>query len=654
MPHHNQERDLELRAALLSHLAALVLGTACAFLVSLLLPLMTSPLRAYLLYPYPAHSFLQAIITILSLVAIAILVGLPHKIWRSLKLRVMPVSSCVWGLGIAAAWISAERSFYSIAEVAILSSLLISIGVYLISKPHKDKDPDGDFQTIYSDLPLPENGEDLLGLQGMVTNVVSSILLEKPAIMAIMGQYGDGKTSFLNLVIGELKKSKDIPVPIIVRFSPWLAGDSNTLVRSLLNSIVSEVRSSFVVPGLGADAARYARVLLSTVPWTERLKEMVSESSQEARIDALISRIAKIRRRLLVVLDDLDRMEAEELETILKLLRGSDKLSNVTFMCAFCEVEVASILKKTRPHQNTSAFIEKFFPVVRYLPKIESEALLVFFSRGVADLLQRHSLPEIGRENIEKIWQQGANKRLANLRRIKLFLNKISGSLTLVGHEVNIEDLIRLDLIRDIQPDLYEQIYRDRSKFWDRSITVETRLEEPYRSDQEIKKERVDFYDKLKASLAEREDVLSLLNDLFPNLSPQLPLFASRSVDPDEAERTKRIFHPRCFRQYFVPKVPSELFPRKEFEKFCSSVKNLEEEGAADLFSQRYRAIVHEEFKSWHFMNLIDLDFDGFESKTMRGLCRGMARNSFPWPTDDFRSLIAARSTLAALTNNLQ
>ena len=115
---------------------------------------------------------------------------------------------------------------------------------------------------------------------------------------------------------------------------------------------------------------------------------------------------------------------------------------------------------------------------MRYLPKIESEALLVFFSRGVADLLQRHSLPEIGRENIEKIWQQGANKRLANLRCIKLFLNKISGSLTLVGHEVNIEDLIRLDLIRDIQPDLYEQIYRDRSKFWDRSITVETRLEE--------------------------------------------------------------------------------------------------------------------------------------------------------------------------------
>ena len=196
----------------------------------------------------------------------------------------------------------------------------------------------------------------------MIESMVSTILLDQPSIVAVTGKYGDGKTSFLNLAVGHLRKSIH-NAPIIVRFSPWLAGDSNALVLSLLNSIVAEIKREFVIPGLSADAARYARTLLSIVPWTERLKDLVVESSQEGRIDALVDRIARVHRRVLVVLDDLDRVEAKELETVLKLLRGSDKLSNITFLCGFNWDEVALILKASRPHQDTETFIEKFFPI---------------------------------------------------------------------------------------------------------------------------------------------------------------------------------------------------------------------------------------------------------------------------------------------------
>lgn len=80
---------------------------------------------------------------------------------------------------------------------------------------------------------MPENGTDLLDRGEMIESVVSTILLQPPPIVAVTGRYGDGKTSFLNLAIGEINRSTEIEVPIIVRFSPWLAADSNALVLSL-------------------------------------------------------------------------------------------------------------------------------------------------------------------------------------------------------------------------------------------------------------------------------------------------------------------------------------------------------------------------------------------------------------------------------------
>ena len=111
------------------------------------------------------------------------------------------------------------------------------------------------------DLPLPENGRDLLGRGEIVDQLVATILLEQPRIIAITGGYGQGKTSFLNLVLGRLRKSDEGDRPIIVTFNPWLAADPNSLTLSLLNSIVIEMRKNYFVAGLKRDAFEYARTL---------------------------------------------------------------------------------------------------------------------------------------------------------------------------------------------------------------------------------------------------------------------------------------------------------------------------------------------------------------------------------------------------------
>jgi len=349
-------------------------------------------------------------------------------------------------------------------------------------------------------------------------------------------------------------------------------------------------------------------------------------------------------------------MEADELETVLKLLRGSDKLSNVTYLCAFERSEVAKILQKTRPQQDTLKFIEKFFPVVFPLPEIDVAQLQAFFSQGIARILEGTGLDSSAKV-AEGIWESGGAGYFQNLRRIKIFLNKISRALSLkpIVGEINIEDFLALELIRDIEPSLYVRIYRDHDRFWSRDLAFEVRHRGPYLSDDKAKEVRDEYYKQMMDLVPEEKHyVFRLLESIFPEFaSYRNPRFTEAQNGP-EAEKARHIFHPRCFRQHFVLKVPSELFPQREFARFMSSIESEGEGYAAEAFSGIFQSIAREDFKRWHFMHLIDNRFEETANSTARGLCRGMARNSGLWSTDAFELLIAVRSTRTALSKIVQ
>jgi KAP family P-loop domain len=423
-----------------------------------------------------------------------------------------------------------------------------------------------------------------------------------------------------------------------------------------LNSIVTGIRDAIVVPGLRGDATRYARTLLSVIPKADRLKDFFAEPSQEYRIAALVNRIARTRRRVLVILDDLDRMQSDEVETVFKLLRGSDTLSNITFLCSFSTEELTLILKTTRPSQDTRAFIEKFFSVEFPLPKIDSTELRDLLSRKIASLVRRYTVPphEDLSKSIEEIWGSGASLYFGNLRRIKLFLNRISQSLERIAGEVNTEDFIRLELIRDIAPEIYEHIYRRPKYFWNREFAFEAGFDgpDPF-DDKKAKKDRATEYARMTALVSENKRyVFQLLEDLFPHFAMYRQKFLAKPVNAAEAEKEKRICHPRCFRQYFLLKVPPELVTQKEFGTFVSLVRPLGEREAAEAFTKMFQSTIKEDFKRWHFMHLIETSFDKFEPLAARGLCRGMARNSALWPTDAFELMVAIRCTHDTLGEN--
>ncbi len=628
-------------------------GTAVAFLLLVLFPLVQpnqALLRGYIKQSLPLHTAVMALIAGVALLAIALLTTIA-RVWHSLRLGLIRLPMFAWIVCIVAFWLLIESHHNRLALTTILSAAGLTLGIKSLCKPPTNTGVTS--EVIESDLPVPENGEDLLGRREIIDSLVARILFEQPVVIAVTAPYGEGKTSFLNLVVGEMRKVDVKDRPIIVKFSPWLAGDSNALVLSLLNSIVSEMNKSYIVPGLKRDALAYARTLLSVIPKVGRLSGILSEPSQEDRIAGLAKRISETNRRVLVVLDDLDRLEAKELETVFKLLRGSESLNNFTFVCSFDRTELGRILKTNRPLQEIDNFIEKFFQLFVPLPKVDFVQLQDLFLQRVTTVLDRYGLADgRSRKSFSELWENGAGTYFQNLRRIKLFLNKIDHLLARIGAEVNVVDLVRLELVRDIAPSIYEEIYLNPENFYDSDLAFEvafTRRAARYDSDE--KQGRAKYYDRILTPLPpDKQYVRKLLEDLFPRFAEYNGKSRTVSVDATEAEKSRRIFHPRCFRQYFLLKVPSELFSQKEFIAFLSSIRNTSEEGAIATFNKTFHAVENEDFKRYHFVHRIETVFDSFGLETARGLCRALAQNSSTWTADAFEFLISVRCTRATLS----
>jgi len=104
---------------------------------------------------------------------------------------------------------------------------------------------------VKMDRPITVFSEDKLERKPLTLSLVRRLISDGAPVIALIGAYGDGKTSILNLLEQELKNRKTV----VVRFKSSLPGDDLTLVSTLFNSISKQLRSRFSTPPL-ADVFR--------------------------------------------------------------------------------------------------------------------------------------------------------------------------------------------------------------------------------------------------------------------------------------------------------------------------------------------------------------------------------------------------------------
>lgn len=432
---------------------------------------------------------------------------------------------------------------------------------------------------IAFDLPIQHWPEDRLSRSPFVYSVGDLILKDKAPVIAIVGSFGEGKTSVLNLIDTTLSPRTDL---IVVKFSSWLPGDESTLASSLFATIADGAKSRYVIPGLTSELKRFARLLAGTVPkFGETLKQFLEEPSQIEQLSSLRKTLGELPVRIVVLVDEIDRMDKAELHLLLKAVRGVVDLPNITYVCAFDKNAIIRLLAGG-DHLYGQTYLEKFFPVQLSLPRTDQELLGRLFDERLEAICQTFGLlrneqeKKAFNESLLEIWHTSIKRYLSNFRRMTLFFNALQTSLQPVFAEVNLLDMLILQLVKMISEETCQFIYDNGPLFyysrWRITLWLE-RLHVDDKKEAALRSERIKGY-LSSLSPAMKDQLTPLLSAIFPTVEQALrgERFSMHVQSEDAAEKERRIYHPDYFPRYFIHQVPSAMFGRAEMTELIARI----------------------------------------------------------------------------------
>lgn len=288
----------------------------------------------------------------------------------------------------------------------------------------------------------------------------SDCLADGSMTILLNERYGAGKTTFFDLL--EKKAKGKIRTCV---FKPWQSSDVGKITEELLRLLEEQYAIS---SQLGNQLESYSRLLAGS-----EVKKVLDYSSHLLKESGSLSKRYKsikemlriINEPLVVLVDDVDRLQAEELLALLKLLRDAADFPNIVYIVA-ADKDTMSQMLEIKGIKDADEYLKKFFCFELLFP-IDDSYLSRLLREQVENILTKYyggrlSVPSIVEKFLAAHYIQNVFRSPRDIYR---FVNLLSYSLDLfkrygVLEEVHVPDLLKLLLIQFIAPMVYK-ILRD-------------------------------------------------------------------------------------------------------------------------------------------------------------------------------------------------
>ena len=337
---------------------------------------------------------------------------------------------------------------------------------------------------FYTDQPIRSKQADLLGRAPFARRLARSIAefrREESYAVALQGRWGCGKTSTLNLALDELK---DIaPKMIVVRFHPWSFTDASQLISQFFVALTHALQLPDPDKRLaqaGAAIERYAGTLeyaeyIPVIgPYLKLLPKLagqlgggLKERAQERTDDAAYQKrrvedaLRDCGRRILIVIDDIDRLPNEQIRLIFQLVNAVAGFPNTTYLLAYDRQIVTRALGAVH-NCDGAAYLEKIVQVAFDLPPLREDRLRDIL---LARLAEAYPLPE-GRPFDPARWQRVLEACIApflrSLRDVNRFSNAFAFAYAAVRDEVDFIDMAGVCALQTFAPPVFHWIHDNR------------------------------------------------------------------------------------------------------------------------------------------------------------------------------------------------
>ncbi|MGQ1157712.1 KAP family P-loop NTPase fold protein [Acinetobacter baumannii] len=485
-----------------------------------------------------------------------------------------------------------------------------------------------------ADRPINSVDEDLLGraeFSKSLAEAINSWGGEDSLVVALYGNWGDGKSSIKNMVLSFLRKK--IHKPTIIEFSPWEWAAQEKITQAFFDEIsksigkendsekykklakkfekyggylsaseilLSSASSSLpvIIPILASISfisslflnyqsititiTAVLAVYISIVKWgTEILKKIglhydgkakdSEKTLSEIRAE-LKEELQSLESPILIVMDDLDRLNTSELRMIFQLIKANTDFPNVTFLLLFQKNIVEN--KLTDITQSGKEYLEKIIQVPFNIPKAEVSKVHQVLFKNIKNILNSDESvnSKFDIERWEEVFYDGLNKYFKNLRDVYRFTSTLKFHFNLLKgkevFEVNPVDLIAIEAIRVFEPKLYHEIFINKEVFTAFS----------YSSDGLEKRKKQDIINNIinKCDNVNDGKIEKILKNIFPNIKSIIGNLYYDYKYQDIWFADGRICHEKNFDQYFQLSLESVEISKSDLERFLILTENKE------------------------------------------------------------------------------
>lgn len=335
----------------------------------------------------------------------------------------------------------------------------------------------------FNDSPIERAEDDQYGIAPFAGTIATSLVkIEDPigSTIAINGPWGSGKSSAVNLIRSELDRLNDQTLKV-VDFRCWWYRGEEALALAFLQKLNSELEETVghkvkgLVPELGRHLLQAGPVIGTAVSLatTGGVGALVSGSAAFAKRffpdkDSLEKTFLKLSKalgdqdkRLLVIVDDIDRLSPDEALAIFRLVKSVGRLPNVMYLLVFdrelAEQAVAARYPSEGPH-----FLEKIIQASFELPAPSptdlNNAMLGSFEKICGSPPEQHIV------RFMNLFYDIVAPYLTTPRHVTRLINAISVTWPPMAESVSRADFLALETLRLYEPGLFRAIRANREE----------------------------------------------------------------------------------------------------------------------------------------------------------------------------------------------
>ncbi|MBD0833730.1 KAP family P-loop NTPase fold protein [Aestuariibaculum sediminum] len=456
---------------------------------------------------------------------------------------------------------------------------------------------------LSNDIAIRKKEEDLLNyypyaekiqkvIQGYANN-------PEPLTIGIYGKWGAGKSSLLNLIERQIEvfsKEKDDKRYIKFHYNPWIYQTKEEMLYDFFETLFGKLIYSGdeTLKKAGELIKRYSRYLKSVklsasagVPKLfnmgvsfepyEILQRLGEDLEGEKKsLDELKNDIddilKKSDKKIIIFIDDVDRLDKDEIFTLFKLIKINADFKNLIFIVCLDHEYVAKAIHDRYGDDEKSGkdFLEKIINIPLELPLVEEADLDYFLKKKINPVL---SSKKIRKQDLDELFNSLNGSYFSSPREVVRIINSFAFSFYAIGDEVNIHDLFWIEYLKIKHPKTYQLIkgYAG-NRLKSNLIFLETinfnNTFEDQKNESGLRKELMDNH----------KEAYSIINFLFPmDRTGTVMAYQGPKIKPSQILDTElRINHLNHFEKYFSFHVKGKIseLSFSNFKALISSDKN--------------------------------------------------------------------------------